>query len=275
MGVIYFITPLIFEKSDGQIDQVDSTFTLDPHEFADALKSRWTDVEVNYSSGEHVVLSWQCNVKQANRLYGELQPDMHTIVLEKPGEYDVAEFAVWYRSIIPPQYRLSLWNDSDVVDFEVLPDTSYLQILFFFGDNDYAPAIAPLEDKYFKINRDDFVSKLKEQWPGIMLLPVQERDPYWLYWEISSEIVIPSPYPGIPDSKGEVLQAGMIDRDQATLFLHYFPDREVAKFAVWYRSITPEEHKLIISIKAKNRSLILEKSTTEQDVINALKPMFL
>ena len=263
MGVFYFITPLIFERSDGQIDKVDSTFTLDPHGFADALKKRWGDVEVNYSSHEHVGLSWQCNVKEDRRLHGNLPRDGRGIVLEKPGEFDCAEFAVWYRSTIPSQYRLSIWNDIDVFkNLELRPDTTYFQVLHFFSELDYIPTITTFEDGNFKINQAHFVNQLKEQWPEITILPVQPDDPYSLYWEIAN-------------SKWGTLQGGMVDRDLSTLLLHYFPDREVAKFAVWYRSIIPAEHKLIISIKAKNRSLILEKSTTEEDVINALKPMFL
>jgi hypothetical protein len=277
MGVSYFITPLLIENSQGKIiDELDIDYTIDPDQLADALRARWRDVQISVSSSSYAALYWECKVREPFGLNGVLQRDTQAIVLEKPGQHDVAEFATWFRGYVPSQYRLSLFNSSGFPkNLELRADTTYLQILHFFTHLDYVPTIVPFNDASFKVNRDDFQRKLKEQWPEAKVEPVQANDPYSFYWEIISSVQIERELPELPTYTTDALQSGAIDPNQATLYLHYYPDSEVAKFAVWYRSVIPSQHQLSLYIKAKKRSINLNTETTEQQIIEALKPMFL
>jgi len=85
-------------------------WTIDPRELVEKLKHRWHGIKVKES--EIYALRWSVEVEGYHPILGGLQSDCHTVTIDGGPIASVAEFAVWYRSLVPEQYSLFLYKGS-------------------------------------------------------------------------------------------------------------------------------------------------------------------
>lgn len=85
-------------------------WTVNQTEFVEALKHRWHGIEVKES--EIYALQWSVEVEGYHPMLGGLQSDYHTVTIDGGPIASIAEFAVWYRSLVPEQHRLFLFRET-------------------------------------------------------------------------------------------------------------------------------------------------------------------
>ena len=86
---------------------------INPETFAKQLSSRWEDFEiVNVNVPRDASqLSWTCNI-QGESILGDLLRGGNSVAIsDMDDEQPLAEFAVWYRTLIPFHIRLFLYHD--------------------------------------------------------------------------------------------------------------------------------------------------------------------
>src|SRR5690242_17924924 len=111
MGVAFFIGP---DDIAPNYDKTENKFVLDAGVFAHALQTKWKNVQITEAfSSEYFVLDWQCTTNHPKELWGSLFRDSCTITLDKPDIEDVAEFAIWFRTIVPSHIPLAIYNDAE------------------------------------------------------------------------------------------------------------------------------------------------------------------
>ena len=115
----------------GGIDQ--PVFTVDPIGFTNQLVIQWPNTQIRSVSDPRsdTLMEWEISI--GNLLLGFLFIDRQRIMLEGSIE-DAAIFVVWYRSIVPYEYRLFLGDDSfsDERTIELINKTTANDILSVF-----------------------------------------------------------------------------------------------------------------------------------------------
>ena len=86
---------------------------IDSDYFVQQLKNRWPTAEIRYSPSPTHVLNWKLELG-AYTVLGGLQTDGQTMCIEGGDAESVAEFAVWYRTLVSAQYRLFLYSGPTV-----------------------------------------------------------------------------------------------------------------------------------------------------------------
>lgn len=94
MGYAYMIGP----------PNPSSGLRMNADELAYRIKGRWRDAKVRLQEERTSFLQWSVPLGET-RLLGGLLPNQEVIYLEGALE-QVAEFAAWYRGIVPMQYEL-------------------------------------------------------------------------------------------------------------------------------------------------------------------------
>jgi hypothetical protein len=118
MSGFYLIIPEV-----GKADQL----RIVPETFAKQISARWDNFEViNVNIPKDTsALSWRCKV-QGEELLGNLLEGENTITLNDWSDKAVAQFAVWYRSLIPKHIPLFLCHDqSAATEIEI---TEYITV---------------------------------------------------------------------------------------------------------------------------------------------------
>jgi len=94
-------------------------YALNVAEFTKQLKTRWSSVEFEDIDPEEgfYVLRWWLHEDNVDHV-GGLHSDHQTIDLDDFPE-GIAPFVVWFRSIVPSQYRLMLAHDSSSDEIEL------------------------------------------------------------------------------------------------------------------------------------------------------------
>jgi hypothetical protein len=82
--------------------------TIDPSSFENQLQAQWPEITF-VDTDPFSLLAWTVPII-GDVLYGFLHNDKATVSLDSYDE-SVAAFAVWYRSVIPGQYQLTLCHD--------------------------------------------------------------------------------------------------------------------------------------------------------------------
>jgi hypothetical protein len=266
MGAFYLIEA--YRESDERGPKAE--LLMNSAQFEAALRARWTDVTIfdNPVMANH----WEITIGK------DPQPEMvfltdQMVGIEKPGEHNLIEFAIWYRSLFPAEYKMLVFNDADSDTYELRPDTTYVQAVKWFGNANYVPTIQLSSQPDLQA----LERHLREQWPGVTVYPIVEADPYLFYWELVDKVEFNFQQPveddyGIQSWKGEVLQSGAVDRENPNhILLSYYPISATAQFALWYRRTMPPDTDMTIFIPAGNNGISVKKSTTEAEIVTALK----
>ena len=88
-----------------------SAFKVNKNLLESELKNEWTEVEVNTPDVGPYLLEW--TLPGSPRYFrGGLQSDSQTMAIETDSLKLVAEFATWYRTIVPKECCLFLYQGS-------------------------------------------------------------------------------------------------------------------------------------------------------------------
>ena len=81
---------------------------IDPDWYKEQLQKQWPNIEFYRPVSKTTVLLWS----SADLPVSSLSSNLYTVVLDDPD----TTFFVWHRNIIPSEYRLFVWNESDEED---------------------------------------------------------------------------------------------------------------------------------------------------------------
>jgi hypothetical protein len=100
VGVEYLITP---ETSD---------FMIDTDYFVAALQNRWPNAKIHFITDPQTpsILQWSLVMDDSSSMLGDF--NKQGISFEVSGLSNVADFARWYRTIVPAKYKLFLYKSS-------------------------------------------------------------------------------------------------------------------------------------------------------------------
>jgi len=113
----YFISPR--EQTDLRVD---------PTELAEAIQTRWQGADVRFATNpaSNHALEWVVTI--ANRsLEGSLDKTEQVVHLAGDVE-DCAQFAIWYRTLVPARYALAFYDEGYSADVELADGTNELQL---------------------------------------------------------------------------------------------------------------------------------------------------
>lgn len=271
MSHSFFITPR--EYIDPDYAGPDVKFYLKLDEFANALKAQWEHASVSIDNSEHFALNWECMINNQYGLMGSLFRDFCGVVLERPTLEDVADFAIWFRSIIPSDVRLAVYNSSDITPFDLTIHTTYLQVIDFFTHYDYLPMLvfAVPNNQTFDLNQLEIC--LKHKWPEVEIFSTCDDDPYAFYWEVNLLVTfkhqtqLSDGKVSVQEAEHWIIQSGAVNPQRTAIYFSYYPYCELAKVLLWFRSILPESDELFVERKVDERRLILAATTTAEEII--------
>jgi hypothetical protein len=86
-------------------------WSLNQAEFVNELKQRWDGIEVKEKVSDRYILRWSIKV-EGYPILGGVQSDYHTLTIDGGPIDTIAEFAIWYRNLVPEQYPLFLYKGS-------------------------------------------------------------------------------------------------------------------------------------------------------------------
>lgn len=116
--------------------------------------------------------------------------------------------------------------------------------------------ITPPEPTDWKINESDFINHLLKHWSDIQIKQVVDPDDYYS-WEWSIKVA----------GKGQRLD-GALHRDGEGISLDgYLSD--CAFFALWFRSLVPQDQRLLFYDQGFNYHIDLQIETTASEIIES------
>jgi hypothetical protein len=118
MSIEFFITP--YEPTEWQ--SASSTLRIDLEEFGERFLKQWPEGKTERTSAGG--LSWFVPEKGSAGFFGELQSNQQ-IVSFGPGNWSVyVDFVLWYRALVPQQYRLFLFTSNSFDSLELTSETT-------------------------------------------------------------------------------------------------------------------------------------------------------
>jgi hypothetical protein len=105
-------------------------FKIESAEFVAGLRSRWSNIEIEIEPGPgRFLLRWEV-LKEDGRhgIRGSLFADYPIVVLDGSTE-DIAEFVLWYRSVVPDKHRLFFFHESLYTCMEIKSGTHLKEII--------------------------------------------------------------------------------------------------------------------------------------------------
>src|SRR5579859_5562158 len=124
MSVAYLISPI--QKSELRVE---------PDYLSENMRHKWPHISIQrvVSENDPYIIRWSIEL-ESHRLLGGLQDDHQAISIENyladAADFAfAADFVLWYRSIIPPDYRLYLYDDGLSKQVELNEATTKEQIL--------------------------------------------------------------------------------------------------------------------------------------------------
>ncbi|MEC4815482.1 MAG: hypothetical protein SAK29_19715 [Scytonema sp. PMC 1069.18] len=117
--------------------------------------------------------------------------------------------------------------------------------------------ITPPEETDWQINQSDFVECLMKKWSNIQLKQITNSDDYYCL-----EGLI-----GVAGDE-QTLEVALHRDKQGVSLDGYLED--CAFFAVWLRSLVPQNQKLVFYDQGYNVHIELKQNTTESEIINSV-----
>jgi hypothetical protein len=169
---------------------------------------------------------------------------------------DAAEFALWFRSLAPPEEPLVLCDEAMSALLELEPGTNETDIFRAF---DYTPA-PPGWRNYELIPRGDWgvpvhflAQQMRTRWPAAQLVQSEEPESGW-----SFEFRVPMPHSQV---------SGNIRRKVHAMTFTGDP-RDCAEFALGCRTLIPVKELLLMYDQGYLR---LTKETTTDDILGIMQ----
>jgi predicted O-methyltransferase YrrM len=111
----------------------ETSWSMPPSEFHLLLTERWPEGEVEELKDSTHALSFDL-AGTDGRVSGRLALDGRSVAIEQATDYEpVAEFAVWFRSHVPPEQPLIVWDEAFNWSAELSPDTTAADVLAAIG----------------------------------------------------------------------------------------------------------------------------------------------
>lgn len=104
-------------------------WSLDSKEFADALNARWPEISISHIEDveRDYSLEWSLTIGDTP-IEGMLDRNGRVVILD--GDVaDCAEFALWYRSIVPNDQELQFFDEGYSGDIEIKHDTTKQELI--------------------------------------------------------------------------------------------------------------------------------------------------
>ncbi len=96
---------------------------------AHSLLQNWGEIEIRTTNIGSSLLEWRISVENS-LINGNLLSDSQTISLDTGDVTVVAEFAIWYRSLVPQEHKLFLYSGPTwQYPIELFSDTSVEEIV--------------------------------------------------------------------------------------------------------------------------------------------------
>jgi hypothetical protein len=111
-------------------DKEKNRWQIDVNLFVDNLQKRWPNVPFRFMSDiiPTDIVEWEPKIGR-NNLLCILYKDQQTISMEGGDPSDYAEVVLWYRQLVPAQYKLIFSNETGLVEKEIQMDTTEQQIV--------------------------------------------------------------------------------------------------------------------------------------------------
>jgi hypothetical protein len=126
MSYSYLIGPIEFPAK----------LEIDIDYFIQQLKTKWPDATVRQTMDQSTIysLEWQLKTGGEGALYGGLRLSPPIVSIDGGDLSLIAEFAIWYRSIIPSEFKLYFYVSSlNREPMELKEDTKEAEIRENFG----------------------------------------------------------------------------------------------------------------------------------------------
>lgn len=117
-----------------------SSFKLDLQTFVTQLRHDWKDIAIlnpsknPYLTDNPYLVEWEIMINEEFPLTGELHEDAKTISLEDQSLEDIADFAVWYRKLVPAHEEVFIFHDSSDKQSKILENTTRAELLTLLYD---------------------------------------------------------------------------------------------------------------------------------------------
>jgi hypothetical protein len=107
----------------------ETSWSMPPSEFQRLLGERWPDGEVQELDDSGHALSFDLDA-DGEHLSGRFARDGRSVAIEQATDYEpAAEFAVWFRSHVPREQPLIVWDEAFNWSADLTPDTTAADVL--------------------------------------------------------------------------------------------------------------------------------------------------
>lgn len=113
----YFISP-----------PVKTSWNMPASEFVSYLVRRWPSAKIRETKDPNLSPEWQIEMP-GGLLYGECYRRLPGVVFSAYTLEDLAAFALWFRSLVPPEQPLLFYEEGFNWDMELKPNTTAKEIL--------------------------------------------------------------------------------------------------------------------------------------------------
>ena len=86
-------------------------WVINQAEIVEELKKRWDSIEIKENVSDAYILRWAVEF-DGRTILGGIQTDYQTLTIDGGAVANIADFLIWYRTLVPEQYPLFLYKGS-------------------------------------------------------------------------------------------------------------------------------------------------------------------
>lgn len=136
MAVRYYISPIVPNTKvieTNRAKESTSQLRIDPEHYRTELEKKWPFAKI-HDGGLTFPLRWSLDRENASGPEGGMLSDLQIVSLRRPDNDTLIEFVLWHRTMIPTEYTLYLFTDSDISQIQVIhPETTAEDIKRFLS----------------------------------------------------------------------------------------------------------------------------------------------
>lgn len=104
-----------------------TSWSMSPSEFVGYLLQRWPSAQVRTTRNPKLSPEWRVELSDGI-MDGRFYPPLSGVVFEGIDGDDLVSFALWFRSLVPPEQPLLFYQEGFNWDMELKPDTTAQEI---------------------------------------------------------------------------------------------------------------------------------------------------
>lgn len=101
---------------------------MSPTEFVAHLLARWPSAKIRETTDPNLSPEWEIEMP-GGVLYGECYRQLPGVVFNGYTFEDLAAFALWFRSLVPPEQPLLFFEEGYGWDMELKPNTTAQELV--------------------------------------------------------------------------------------------------------------------------------------------------